>query len=498
MTETLRSEKAQREAEIRDKLPGDVVALLDAAQSDPGAPFEPAAVAMLSTLRADNAASWQRARAMLKTIDGVTVGDLDRMTAPRRGDDGDGKQGRPVEWSDPKPWPEPVDGAALLDGISCLIGRHVSLAPEHRDALALWCVMTWIHDRLEISPFLNVTSATKRCGKSLLLEILAELVHRPFPIGGRVTPAALFRLIEMYAPTMLFDEADTYLSDDPELRGVVNGSQRRATANIPRVIGDDDEPRAFSTWAPKAIAGIGGLPDTVLDRSIVVRLERRPAHVAHVGWRDRDRQGIEDVWRKLARWIGDSGARVAAGLSAVTFPAALHDRARDAWESLLAIADEAGGEWAGPSGRGLNACRHVMTTGAGDDSGAREMLLADLHAVFETAEWPDAIPSATIVQQLVAMESRPWPEWKRGKPLTVRQLAALLRPFDIHATIARQAVSRKRTSSPRSVPCSKPIFLMRGDSMRPTVPTLQNKGFRAISIRPGLKPWDGSEMTETP
>ena len=53
------------------------------------------------------------------------------------------------------------------------------------DTIALWIAVTWIHNRLEISPFLNLTSATKRCGKSLLLEVLGELVYRPLPVGGR-------------------------------------------------------------------------------------------------------------------------------------------------------------------------------------------------------------------------------------------------------------------------------------------------------------------------
>ena len=44
--------------------------------------------------------------------------------------------------------------------------------------------MTWIHDRLEISTFANLTSATKRCGKSLLLELLGELVYWPQPAVG--------------------------------------------------------------------------------------------------------------------------------------------------------------------------------------------------------------------------------------------------------------------------------------------------------------------------
>lgn len=431
MSGTLQIEKSKREAEIRSKLPNDIETLLDAAKTDPGAPFEPGAVARLTKLRADDAANWQRARSMLKAIDGVTIGDLDRATAPA-GENGDGKQGRPIVWNDPEPCPEPVDGAALLDELADFIRRYVALPAELADTVTLWFVVTWIHDRLEISPFLNVTSATKRCGKSLLLEVSGDFVFRPLPVGGRITAAALFRTIENYAPTLLLDEADTFFSEDAELRGVVNGSQRRSSAYLLRCVpGDDHEPRQFVTWCPKAIAGIGGLPDTVLDRSIVVRLERRPPNVSLERWRDRDKAGIETMRRKLARWISDSGANMVAGLPEVDFPPDLHDRARDAWEPLLAIANEAGGQWAGPEGRALAACRYVAAQSASEETGAREMLLADLRTIFEAEGWPAAIGSKAILDRLHSMEGRRWGEWSRGKPMTGHALARLLKPFGI-------------------------------------------------------------------
>ena len=386
---------------------------------------------MLSKLRAEDPANWQRARAMLKVIDGVTIGDLNRATAPA-GENGDGKQGRPVEWDDPEPWPEPVDGAALLSEIADFITRYVSLPAELADTATLWVPVTWLHDSLEISPFLNLTSATKRCGKSLLLEALGEFVYRPLPVGGRVTSASLFRLIELHAPTLLLDEADTYLRDDDELRGVVNGSQRRSSAYVLRCVGEDYEPRRFVTWCPKAIAGIGELPDTVLDRSIVLRLERRPPNVSLASWRDRDKATVADMRRKLARWIADNKANIVARLSAVEFPSGLHDRARDAWEALLAIANAAAGEeWAGPGGRARRACERVMASTAGEDTGTREMLLAELRTIFEAEGWPAALGSKAILGKLTAMEGRPWGEWSPGKSLSAHGLSKLLKPFEI-------------------------------------------------------------------
>ncbi len=418
-------EAAAVEALKRADLPTD---LIERIKADPGAPFEHAEA--LAGMRSKTPADWARVRPALKNA-GVTLGDIERAMDNAGDANGDGKQGRPVEWQDPEPWPEPVDGAALLSGIATFIQRHVSIAPALADTVALWIAVTWIHDRLEISPFLNVTSATKRCGKSLLLELLGELVHHPLPVGGRVTSSALFRTIEMHAPAMLLDEADTFFGDDDELRGVVNGSQRRNSAYVMRCVGDDHEPRRFVTWCPKAIAGIGGLPDTVLDRSIIVKLTRRPPGVSLAHWRDRDRTAIESLRRQLARWCGDEAANIVTGLSGVTFPPGLHDRGRDAWEALLAIGDTAGSGWSGRGGRAWQACEHVTASTADEETGAREMLLADLRTIFEATNWPEAIGTNQVLDELIAKEGRPWSEWKRGKPLTARGLSSLLKPFGV-------------------------------------------------------------------
>lgn len=422
--------KAAGDALKRAGLPED---LIERTKTLPGSPFEHA-TALAKLPDADRA----NLRKAFKEFAGFPVGDFDRLTAA--GDtSGDGRQGRPVEWNDPEPWPESVDGAALLGEIAGFMRRYVALPAEIADTVTLWTAVTRIHDQLEISPFLNVTSATKRCGKSLLLEVLGEFVYQPLPAGGRVTAAALFRAIESYAPTLLLDEADTFFSEDAELRGVVNGSQRRKAAYLLRCVGDDHEPRQFVTWCPKAIAGIGGLPDTVLDRSIVVRLERRSPNVSLEHWRDRDKAGIETMRRKLTRWTDDNATNIVKGLSEVEFPSGLHDRARDAWDALLAIGNEAGGLWTGPEGRAFAACRYVAAQSAGEETGAGEMLLADLLAIFKADGMPSVLSSTTIVERLHDMEGRPWKEWRRGKPITAHALARRLKPFNIAPRQDRKA-----------------------------------------------------------
>ena len=382
---------------------------------------------------------------------GVRVTQLDKLVRRERcsGED-DHLQGRPIEWDDPEPWPNPVDGAALLTDIAGLVRLYVDMPDGKADAVALWVFHSFLHHRLDRSSILHVTSATKRCGKTLLMEVAGTLAWRSVAVSGRITPAGTFRLIELHEPTLFLDEADTYMGDDPELRGIVNGSHSRGSAFVIRTVGEDYEPRRFSTWCAKAISGIGDLPDTVADRAVTIRLERRSTSVGEMPhWRDRDRQAVEALRQKLARWIDDNADAVLGRRKAVSFPSDLHERARDIWEALLATAEIARGNWAGTTGRAYRACEAVSAE-VDPETGASEMLLADLWAVFTEAGNPEALPTGkpdeqydpnnpAILPALIAREGRPWSEWSRSRPLSPRGLARLLKGFKIFPGTIRLA-----------------------------------------------------------
>ena len=369
---------------------------------------------------------------------GVRTPTLDRAVKKAcQGAQGGAPQGRTLDWPAVEPWTTAVDGVGLLTEIAALISTYVAVPRPIADAIALWVALTWVHDRLEISTFLNITSATKRCGKSLLLDVISELVFQPLPTTN-LTPAVLFRIIDQSAPTLLLDEADQIFAnkDIADLRAVINGSQRRASAYVLRCVGDDHEPRAFGTWCPKALAGIGDLPDTVRDRALVIRLERRPFGVATSRWRDRDRVQIARLQQQIVRWTSDHVTAMLATRNAVVFPAVLHDRARDAWEALLAMGHTVGGDWAGPAGRAQRACQYVAGD-ADDDLGAPEQLLVDLRAVFRAAGDPETLSTNHLLSALQALEERPWSEWRRGKPISARGLAHVLKPFKVQPATIR-------------------------------------------------------------
>ena len=157
-----------------------------------------------------------------------------------------------VLFTDPDPWPAAVVGGKLLDDVVSLLHRYVILPADAAPAIALWILHAWALDAFDISPLLAITSATKRCGKTTLLDAVGMLVPRPLP-ASNITAAALFRAVEKFKPVMLIDEADTFFGEKDDLRGVINSGHRRSSAFVIRTVGDEHEPKTFSTWVRRPL-----------------------------------------------------------------------------------------------------------------------------------------------------------------------------------------------------------------------------------------------------
>ena len=246
-------------------------------------------------------------------------------------------QGRPLDLPEPEPWPEPVDGAELLDELSA-IRRYVVLGAAEADAVALWVLAVHAFDAWYIFPRLFVSAPEPQCGKTTLLDVLGRLVPRKQMVE-HITAASLFRTIEAAQPTLLLDEADAYVRENEDLRAIVNSGHRR-DGSVIRTVGDNYEPRQFSTWAPVALAAIGHLPATIEDRSVIVRLRRRRPDEPIKSLRLNRTAGLDTLARKAARWAADNAATLPVADPAM--PGELYNRAADNWFALFAIADAAG------------------------------------------------------------------------------------------------------------------------------------------------------------
>ena len=328
-----------------------------------------------------------------------------------------------LKFDTPEPWSEPVDLAPLLDELRARFRRHLALPEGAAEAMALWVVFTHAFDAADISPRLALLSPVPECGKTTAFSLLAHLVPKPL-LASNMSPAVVFRAIEKFRPTLLMDEADTYLEQNEEFRGILNSGHTPDAAAVWRCDGQDFTPRGFSTWAPMAIAKIGGLAPTLASRSIIIKMRRKRPDEHVEGFRsDRDAEELAVLVRKLARWAQDNMESL-KGVDP-TMPKQLSNRAADNWRPLFAIAEVAESDW--PTS--AREAAFILAADA-EQTTLQELLLADIRDVFYRRGC-DRITSKDLFAALVAKEGRPWENIDNEKPFTPVRLARMLRPFGI-------------------------------------------------------------------
>src|SRR5512140_3360946 len=150
------------------------------------------------------------------------------------------------------------------------------------------------------------------------------------------------------------------MQKDEELRGIMNSGYKKKTAYVVRVANQgpisakrinkpSEESNAehgttgqrngghgrevslrgsnlarFSSWCPKAMATIGPLPDTLADRCIILRMQRKTSNEQCERLRYLD--GAE-LRQRCARFVKDHATDIARAHPEI--PAALNDRAAD-------------------------------------------------------------------------------------------------------------------------------------------------------------------------
>jgi hypothetical protein len=323
--------------------------------------------------------------------------------------------------------------AAVLDALAEYLRGYVSMSAAQVDAVALWIAHTHVVAAFETTPFLNVASPEKRCGKTRLLDVLELVVARPW---RAITPteAVLFRKIEAETPTILLDETDAIFersngSTEP-LRALLNAGNRRGTT-VPRCVGPMHDLVDFAVFCAKALAGIGELPDTVADRSIIIRLQRRRRDDPVMRFRRREAMEIaEPIAQDLASWAQDAVSDLVAARPEI--PDALDDRAEEAWEPLLSVAGLAGDDW--PE-RACRAALELSGNREAEDEALGPWLLRDIYDIFLAKE-VDRLTSVDLAAILSGIETSPWGDI-RGKPLDARALAIRLKPFRIRPRTIR-------------------------------------------------------------
>jgi hypothetical protein len=338
------------------------------------------------------------------------------------------------------------DGPELFDAIAAELDRYLVWTPAQRDAVVMWIAHTHTLGAFDHSPRLAVKSPSKGCGKSRLLELVEQLA-REARLVTSISSAYMFRSIEDTQPCLLIDEVDAIFGSHKkndgheDLRSLINSGFRKG-AVVGRMVGDGAGmmPRDFAVFTPVALAGIGDcLPDTVVDRAVVIEMHRpAPGEDARPLRRREALVRFDPLRRRLKAWAARNLDDLADANPEM--PIGITDRTADIWEPLLGIADQAGADW---PDRVRRACTELNVARADAALSVGPLLLSDLKVVFAD-EGTERMFSAAIVEKLNGLEEAPWSGWHRGQGFRVADLAKNLRGFGIRSKNVRVGAEQRK------------------------------------------------------
>ena len=391
-------------------------------------------VATVARLAAMKPMEYDRVRKEEAKALNIQVKTLDDLVKAARHEDSAASR---FPFTDHEPADDPVNPAFLLTEIAAIIRTYIVLESEQADAAALWVAHTYLTDVADTSPIAIINAPERACAKTLFQTLLGRMVYRPLP-ASNASLSALFRAIESWQTTILIDEADTFFRDNAELHGMVNAGYKRGGFVLrSESTGDSFEPRMFSVYGAKSIAGIAlekHLPDSTMSRGIVFNMRRKLPDEKVERMRHAEGRIFDRLASQLARFANDYSQQVR--LAHPHLPEELSDRAQDNWEPLLAIAECAGPDWAQ---RATTAALKLSVASESMTSTGNE-LLADIKDVLDRWQKP-TIKSVDLIEKLTDDKELGWANYSRGRPLTPRQMAKQLDVYGIKPKTVRQPKS---------------------------------------------------------
>ncbi|ORB74673.1 hypothetical protein BST44_08300 [Mycobacterium scrofulaceum] len=320
-----------------------------------------------------------------------------------------------------------MDGCTVLDAVADFLARFIAYPNEHaRYAHTLWLAHTWRMDEWESTPRLAFMSPEKGSGKTRALEVSEHLVPRAVRVSQATTGYVLAKVSQDPRPTLFYDEIDTVYGQkargNEDLRAVLNAGHRRDGTAGRGLWGPDGlTGQDYSAYCAVALAGLGGLPDTIADRAVVIAMKKRKHTERVESWRGRvHRSEAKELGERLSSWMENA---------VFGWPEKMpvQDRTADVWEALVMVADAAGSHW--PTTARMAAV--ALSSSNEDKCSHGVVLLRDVQTVFgDTTK----MSTQDILAGLCALPESRWNHFHgQGSAITDRDLSRLLKPYGIHS-----------------------------------------------------------------
>ncbi|WP_182343937.1 DUF3631 domain-containing protein [Comamonas koreensis] len=323
----------------------------------------------------------------------------------------------------------------LIAEVIAFIKRYAFLSDSSALATALWIFHTWCYEYFERSPLLLINAPERACGKTQLLKLIKLLAFAPLETAN-ISTASLFRIINEHRPTLLIDEADTFMKGKDEMAGIINNGYEKG-GYVLRMESDAKSGEqiccAFQVFGPKALAGIAlerHLPSATMSRGIQVPMKRKTKDDTVQRLRSMDKEEVAYLRSGILRFIRDNALKFES--TTIMLPEQLGDREQDCWEPLLTIAHLLGHEW----GEKATAAALLISAETEPPKSSSNQLLEDIREVLQDYQGM-YIASAQLLELLHNHLDMDWCRYNHGQPLSARQLAKFLAPYEIKPKTVR-------------------------------------------------------------
>lgn len=332
-----------------------------------------------------------------------------------------------------EPWQRSVRIDELFSEVKTVLKQLVVFRDENQAmALSAWLMATWFYDYVNYAPYILITSPVGQCGKSTLIENMAKLARNPFTASS-ISPAAFFRLMEQYHPTILLDEVDSFLKDKQDLQGILKCGIRRNDAFVWRTVLERNgnyEPCSYDCFGFKGFSGIRitGISDPITDRSIVIELSRRRKEEKIIRARDIS----DEIWSTLPRKCLKAALQYGPLVQKArpSLPEELSDRDCDKWEPLFAIIDAANKPMLSAA---IRRCALKLSKRDTSESSIPLELLKNVYEIVQVKirEGMPFILTRDLLASLNTNSDYRWSTFNGGRAFEAKQLASHLEAFGV-------------------------------------------------------------------
>lgn len=324
-----------------------------------------------------------------------------------------------------------IQGAQILDAMAAYIRRYLVCDDHQITLLTLWSACTHCHQHFNTAPYLHVNSPQPHCGKSLCLNLLADLSDAEIIFSGMPAAPLLDRLLrgrslddrshDSRYPVLIDDYQHSFGPSERQPLVCLLASGLQASSFFPW------RKDAFYLFGPKAFAGNSPLPRSLATRCIPIVLRPPKPSEKFVRYGTGDSLQANSALRdRLQQWLNQVSSSLAQARNNLLpdLPPTLSFGQIKRAEPLVHIADLAGGSWPAKVRAALVAVFDLA------ELTPELQLLSDICSIFRDQKNLEYLATSDLLSQLRTLDNRPWSAWSAKSG---RRLAGLLRPFGINS-----------------------------------------------------------------